>query len=86
MKDKPERTPFILPKAKTSTRGLVETVYAQLTQPLQVAHIKVPDAGHLLNQWQPKILTHTMGVFLTIINCTDPLDFDRLVMTIRGWT
>ena len=28
MKDTPERTPFILPKAKRATRRLVETVYA----------------------------------------------------------
>ncbi len=52
MKENPERTPFILPKAKKATRRLVETVYAQLTERLHIARMKVRDAWHLLNMWQ----------------------------------
>ena len=79
MKENPQRTPFILPKAKKATRRLVETVYAQLTERLHIARMKVRDAWHLLNLWHTKILTHTMCVFLNIINYRDPLDFDGLV-------
>ena len=79
MKENPERTPFVLPKAKKASRRLIETVYAQLTQRFHVARMKVRDAWHLLNMWHTKILTHTMCVFLNIINYRDPLDFDGLV-------
>ena len=79
MKETPERTPFILPKGKTATRRLVETVYAQLTERLHITRIKVRDAWHLLNIWHTKILTHTICVFLNIINYRDALDFDGLV-------
>ena len=79
MKDNPQRTPFILPKAKRTTRRLVETVYAQLTERLHIARMKVRDAWHLLNLWHTKILTHTMCVFLNIINYRDPLDFHFLL-------
>ena len=68
MKENPERAPFIFPKAKKATRRLVETVYAQLTERLHIARMKVRDAWHLLNLWHTKILTHTMCVFLNIIN------------------
>ena len=64
MKENPERAPFILSKAKIATRRLVETVYAQLTERLHIARIKVRDAWHLLNIWHTKILTHTICVFL----------------------
>ena len=79
MKENPERTPFILPKEKKATRRLVETVYAQLTERLHIARMKIRDAWHLLNLWHTKILTHTMCVLLNIINYRDPLDFDGLV-------
>lgn len=79
MKENPKRAPFILPKDKKATRRLVETVYAQLTERLHIARMKVRDAWHLLNLWHTKILTHTICVFLNIINYRDPLDFDGLV-------
>ena len=79
MKPNPERNPFILKRLGNNLRRLIETVYAQLTERLQVAAIKAGDAWHLQNLWITKILTHTVCVFLNIRLQRPPLDFEGLV-------
>jgi len=79
MKPNPERAPFILKRLGNHWRRLIETVYAQLTQRLQVSAIKARDAWHLQNLWITKILTHTVCVFLNLQLQRQPLDFEGLV-------
>jgi hypothetical protein len=79
MEPTPDRNPFILKRLGNSLRRLIETVYAQLTQRLQVAAIKARDAWHFQNLWITKILTHTVCVFLNIQLQRQPLDFEGLV-------
>jgi hypothetical protein len=68
--------PWFLVQACARIRRRVETVGAHLTERFAVARIRVRDLWHFQHRLIRKILAHTVGVFLNLLLCRNPLDLD----------
>ena len=70
---------FVLPKALSGIRQLVETVNGQLVKRFKVQEMRVRKGWTLLARWFRKILAHTVCVWLNLQLGRKPLDFAGLV-------
>jgi Transposase DDE domain len=62
----------------TSTRRLVETVIAQLSQQFRIEKVRARDLWHLTNRIGRKVLAHTVGIMVNKMLGNPPLQFERL--------
>jgi hypothetical protein len=62
----------------TSTRRLVETVIAQLSQQFHIEKVRARDLWHLTNRIGRKVLAHTVGIMVNKMLDNPHLQFERL--------
>ena len=61
-----------------STRRLVETVIAQLSEQFNIEKVRARDLWHLTTRISRKILSHTVGCFVNKLQGNSPLQFEKL--------
>ena len=69
-------------KAKTffgDSRRIIETVFSQLSERLNIEKVRARDAWHLTSRWARKILAHTTAASINSLRGNEILDFDSLI-------
>ena len=78
-KNMPHTLPVRFRRICRPWRNLVETVASQLTEGYSIARTRTHDLWHYQHRLIPKVLSHTIYVFINLLLGRSPLALDDLI-------